>query len=78
VTFTVTITPLKATGKVTLYVKAPGKSYVSEGSATLHGGMVKGAGEANEPGTYEIKAVYGGSSTYAPSTSNIVSIQVVK
>jgi hypothetical protein len=40
--------------------------------------MVKGAGEANEPGTYEIKAVYGGSSTYAPSTSNIVSIQVVK
>jgi hypothetical protein len=78
VTFTVTVTPSKATGRVTLYAKAPGKHYVAELTRTLLGGMVKGSGEVSEPGTYEIKAVYDGSSKYAPSTSNVVKVKVVK
>jgi nitrate reductase NapE component len=76
--FTVTVTPSKAMGMVTIYVKAPGKPYESAGSRTLHDGVVKVEGEAGEPGTYEIKAVYKGFGSYEPSTSNIVTIKVEK
>ncbi|MGA2534700.1 MAG: Ig-like domain-containing protein [Terracidiphilus sp.] len=78
VTITVTVTPSKATGKVSLSIKTPSGATESGGSTTLRGGMATGKGALSEAGTYVFKVIYGGSSTYASSTSNPVTIKVSK
>jgi hypothetical protein len=76
---TVTVTPSKATGDVYLYIKPPSGSYEKvSGHGVLHDGTVSTSGSIDEPGKFEFKVVYGGSSTYASSTSNVVTLTVEK
>jgi hypothetical protein len=77
-TITVAVTPSKATGKVSLFIKTPSGSTEFGGSTTLRNGRVTGSGSLPKVGKYKFKIVYSGSSTYASSTSNIVTITVQK
>ncbi len=71
VTLTATVSPSAATGTVTFYngTTALGTAAVSSGSATL-------ATSFSTTGTQTVTAVYGGSTTYAASTSAAVSVTV--
>jgi hypothetical protein len=77
-TITATVMPSKAAGKVSLFIKTPSGSTESGGSTTLRNGTATGHGSLPKAGKYEFKIVYSGSSTYASSTSNIVTITVEK
>lgn len=74
-TLTVTVSPSKATGFAIIYAKvSAGKPYVAIGKVAVKPGGSKISGDVPDVGTILIKAVYGGSSQYALSTSNIVTI----
>ncbi len=82
VTLTVTVTPSKATGSISLYGGiAPGKPTEFLAKHALVNGVAKGT--ETVPSTFAgatvvLKAVYTGSSKYATSTSNTISIKVAK
>jgi hypothetical protein len=71
VTLTATVAPAAATGTVTFYSGA-----TSLGTGTLASGVATLATSFAAAGTDSLTAVYGGSATYATSTSSAVSITV--
>lgn len=71
VTLTAMVTSTAATGTVTFY-----NGTTSLGSATLSSGISTLATSFSSAQTASITAVYGGDSTYATSTSSVVSIAV--
>lgn len=71
VTLTATVTPSAATGTVTFY-----DGTTSLGTATLSSGVAKLATSFSTTGAQSLTAVYGGSSTYAASTSAAISVTV--
>jgi hypothetical protein len=75
VTFTVTVTP-GATGTVTLYKDSPPPAGSSFGVLPLSGGQAQWTTAVPWPGAYSLYAVYSGDSTFAPSVSSPVNIQV--
>lgn len=68
-TLTATVSPSAATGTVTFYAgtTALGTATLSSGTATLSASI-------SAAGIYSLTAVYGGSTTYATSTSNSVPV----
>ncbi len=71
VTLTATVSPTAATGTVTFY-----DSSTSLGSATLSSGAAALSASFSTAGSHAVTATYGGSSTYASSTSSAVDITV--
>jgi hypothetical protein len=72
ISLTATVTPTAATGTVTFYSDSAsiGTGTLSDGTATLS------SYEFASAGTYSLTATYGGSTTYASSDSNTVSVVV--
>ena len=71
VTLTATVSPTAATGTVTFY-----SGTTSLGTGTLSSGVATLATSFTMAGTDSLTAVYGGSTTYATSTSSAVSVTV--
>jgi len=71
VTLTATVAPAAATGTVTFY-----SGTTSLGTGTLSSGVATLATSFAAAGTDSLTAVYGGSTTYATSTSSAVSVAV--
>ena len=71
VTLTATVSPTAATGTVTFY-----NGTTSLGSTTLSSGTAAIAASFSTAGTETLTVVYGGSSTYAGSTSSAVTVTV--
>jgi len=71
ITLTATVSPSAATGSVTFY-----DGSASLGTGTLSSGAATLAATFSTAGAHALTAVYGGSSTYAASTSAAVSITV--
>ncbi|MFZ1084567.1 MAG: Ig-like domain repeat protein, partial [Terracidiphilus sp.] len=71
VTLTATVAPSAATGTVTFY-----SGTTSLGTGTLSAGVATLTTSFATAGSYSLTAVYGGSTTYATSTSSAVSINV--
>ena len=71
VTLTATVSPSAATGTVTFY-----DGTTSLGTGTLSSGTATLATSFSTAGTHSITAVYGGSTTYATSTSSAISLTV--
>jgi endoglucanase len=71
VTLTAAVAPPAANGTVTFY-----DGTTSLGTGTLSSGTATLATSFSTAGTHSITAVYGGSTTYATSTSSVVSITV--
>lgn len=72
VTFTATVSPSAATGTIVFY-----DSSTELGSTELSSGEAALSISALAVGTHSITAVYGGSSSYATSTSSAVSVVIV-
>jgi hypothetical protein len=74
-TLTATVSPSKATGTVTFYVKrASNLPFRIVEEPTLVHGVTKISGFLGSLGAIEFKAVYNGSSAYNKSTSKIVTV----
>ncbi len=71
VTLTATVSPSAAAGTVTFY-----NGSTSLGTATLSGGNASLSTSFSTAGTETLQAIYGGSSTYAGSTSGTVTVTV--
>lgn len=71
ITLSAAVTPSSATGTVTFY-----NGTTSLGTGTLSSGKATLTASFSTAGTYSLKAVYGGDSTYATSTSSTVSVTV--
>jgi hypothetical protein len=71
ITLTATLSSTAATGTVTFY-----DGTTTLGSSTIGSGVATFATSALATGTHSITAIYGGSSTYATSTSAAVSVTV--
>lgn len=67
ITLTATVSPTAATGTMTFY-----SGSTSLGTATLSSGVATLSTSFSSTGTFYLTATYGGSSTYATSTSNSV------
>ena len=70
---TATVVSPSATGSVTFY---DGNRPVSNETLNASGVALFGSGVFSTAGTYNLTASYGGSATYAPSTSNTVTVDV--
>lgn len=71
VTLTATVSPAAATGSVTFYDDS-----TSLGAVTLSSGSASLSTSSLTTGTHTITATYAGNSTYAPSTSSSVTVEV--